>query len=232
MTQQTRQDELIQDGQPLVHSLATQIYRNLPVRADLNDLIAYGEVGLAEAARDFDPEKGARFTTFAYYRVRGAIYDGISKMSWTSRVRYRRYRYQQMSNEVLAENADEAESGEATSLETDAAWLRNTTEKLAVVYLASQQGSEDDASDNDVFEDRTAPAATIVANREVGQRLHEAVDALPNQTAQLIRTIYFEGATLQEAATRLGISKSWASKLHARTLQQLAASLRKLGAAD
>ena len=98
--------------------------------------------------------------------------------------------------------------------------------------LASQQAADDDAADNDVFEDRAAPAATIVAEREVGQRLHELVDALPNQTAQLIRTIYFEGATLQEAATRLGISKSWASRLHARTLQQLAASLRKLGAAD
>ena len=44
-------DQLVQEGQPLVYSLAATIHRKIPVRVDLDDLIAYGEVGLAEAAR-------------------------------------------------------------------------------------------------------------------------------------------------------------------------------------
>ena len=59
--------ELMEQGQPLVYSLAAKIHRSIPMRIDLDDLIAYGELGLAEAARDFDPEVGTRFTTFAYY---------------------------------------------------------------------------------------------------------------------------------------------------------------------
>jgi DNA-directed RNA polymerase specialized sigma subunit len=34
-------------------------------------------VGLAEAARQFDPSRGGQFTTYAYYRIRGAILDGL-----------------------------------------------------------------------------------------------------------------------------------------------------------
>jgi RNA polymerase sigma factor for flagellar operon FliA len=55
------------------------------------------------------------------------------------------------------------------------------------------------------------------------------VDTLPNIEEKLIRLVYFEGATLQEAGDSLGISKSWASRLHTRALEHLASSLRKLG---
>lgn len=63
-------EELMEQGQSLVHALATKIHRNVPVRVELDDLVAYGEIGLAEAARDYDPSFGTQFTTFAYYRVR------------------------------------------------------------------------------------------------------------------------------------------------------------------
>jgi RNA polymerase sigma factor for flagellar operon FliA len=225
-----KQQELISDGQALVHSLATKIHRNIPVRIDWNDLVAYGEVGLAEAARDFDPNRGIRFTTFAYYRVRGAIYDGVSKMTWTSRARYRRHRYHQMANEALLQEAQDSQSTEKSTLEYEALWLRNVTDKLAVVYLSSQQGAGDEGTDDAVFEDNSASAPEVVAQNELFKSLHEVVDTLPPQSAELIRSVYFEGATLQDAANRLGISKSWASRLHAQTLERMATLLRKLGA--
>src|SRR5262245_10160555 len=107
-TTRRTQQELISDGQALVQSLVTKVCRSIPMRVDRDDLVSYGEIGLAEAARDFDPEQGVSFTTFAYYRVRGAIYDGLSKMSWTSRAYYKRLKYRQMSNEVMQADAGAA----------------------------------------------------------------------------------------------------------------------------
>jgi RNA polymerase sigma factor FliA len=224
--------ELFDEGQPLVRSLAAKIYRNLPVRMDLDDLIAYGQIGLAEAARDFQPQRGSQFTTYAYYRIRGAIYDGVSKMSWTSRSHYRRLRYEQMANETLQRESDAAPSCDRDLLEQDAQWLRAVTEKLAVVYLATHRGQERGIRDSWI-EDPAAPQPpTVVASREVRQELHALIETLPPAERRLIHTIYFEGATLQEAAQRLGISKSWASRLHARILENLARSLRQIGVAD
>ncbi len=48
-------EQLIEENQGLVRSLAATIHRKLPPYVELDDLIAYGQVGLAEAARDFDP---------------------------------------------------------------------------------------------------------------------------------------------------------------------------------
>ena len=64
---------LFDQGQALVRSLALRIAQTSGVRIDLEDLIAYGQIGLAEAARDYQPGRGSQFTSYAYYRIRGAI---------------------------------------------------------------------------------------------------------------------------------------------------------------
>jgi RNA polymerase sigma factor for flagellar operon FliA len=220
--------ELIDDGQALVRSLALNISRNVPVPVDLDDLIAYGQVGLAEAAREFDPAVGTQFTTFAYYRIRGAIYDGVSKMSWTSRARYNRLRYERMANETLQEEAVGLSS--ADTLEVQARWFRSISEKLAVVYLASGVDDERGGLRDSALEDPRATPSALIAGREIYEKLSHMVDSLPPTEKRLIRTIYFEGATLQDAANMLGISKSWASRMHAKVLEQLARSLRRIGA--
>ena len=58
-------------------------------------------IGLLEAASRFDPEAGAHFMTFAYYRVRGAIYDGLRQMGWLSRSHYKRARFEAQANDYL-----------------------------------------------------------------------------------------------------------------------------------
>ena len=219
----------IEQGQALVRSLAAKIARNVPMPVDLEDLIADGQVGLAEAAREFDAGRGVQFTTFAYYRIRGAIYDGISKMSWTSRARYRRHRYEQMANAALAEANAMSAAAASTTLDEDAHWFRSVTEKLAVIHLASRGDERGGIRESSLEDPRASPAATV-AGREICQKLRDLVGTLPPTERRIVEMVYFDGLTLQEAANRLGISKSWASRLHARTLENLARSLRRMGA--
>lgn len=217
---------LVEEGQGLVRSLAMEVHRSLPVRMDLDDLIAYGQVGLTEAAQRYDASSNTRFTTFAYYRIRGAIYDGVSKMNWTSRARIRRMRFQRMADEVLENEA--CESPEAGPPREDAAWLGRVTERLAIVYLATGEDDRSEASLAETPDLRESPSR-VVADRELQQTLRKLVDRLPPDARRLIINIYFEGHTLTEAADRSGISKSWASRLHAKSLDQLAKALRQLG---
>lgn len=224
---------LINEAQGLVRSLAMRVHRSLPIPMDLDDLIAYGQLGLAEAAQKFDPESGVRFTTFAYYRVRGAIYDGVSKMNWTSRARLRRLRFREMADDVIDSEESKSDSksqptGEATGCKDDADWLGRMTERLAIVYLAS---GEDDAETNVLAQapDSHEIPSKVVANREMQITLRKLVDELPADAKRLITSIYFEGFSLTEAADRVGISKSWASRIHAKSLDQLAQNLRRTG---
>ena len=221
--------QLVEECQGLVRSLAVSVHRKAPPGVDLEDLVAYGQIGLVEAARDYDPSRGSRFSTYAYYRIRGAIYDGLSKMTWFGRRDQAQVRYQRMAGEVLRREGEAAEGPAESGLAADACWLRNVTGALAIVYLATQVDSEGSPGLASV-EDRDTPAGPAAAiDREINQRLHELVAALPPEAAALIRGTYFEGLTLQEAGTRIGVSKSWASRLHAKALERLARSLRLEG---
>jgi RNA polymerase sigma factor for flagellar operon FliA len=220
-------EQLIEDSQGLVRFLAKQIHRRAPQQVELDDLIGYGQIGLAEAARDFDPSQNIKFTTFAYYRIRGAIHDGMYKMSWFSRRRHRELRYRQMANAALqAESTTESDG----TLRGDSGWLQKMTGTLAVVYLATREpGGEEGFGERELVDESSRTPAALAAEKELVQVLHRLIDELPEDSAALVRATYFEGLTLQDAGERLGISKSWASRLHARALEQLARALRGLG---
>lgn len=214
--------ELIASCQGLVRSLAWKVHCKVPRHIDLEDLVAFGQVGLAEAARDFDPQRGHNFATYAYYRVRGAIFDGLSKMAWFDRADYARGRYESLANELLDVECAPAESNQ---LREDARWLKQVGGSLAMVYLCSHAG-DDESDAAAALEDRSiqSPPANAI-RQETIRRLHQLIDALPSDAATLIRATYFEGLTLKEAGERIGVSKAWASRLHAKTLGQLARSL-------
>ena len=214
--------DLIASCQGLVKSLAWKVHCKLPRHIELDDLVSFGQVGLAEAARDFDPQRGRNFTTYAYYRVRGAIFDGLAKMAWFNRADYARGRYESLANEVLdLQNTD----GEGSQLKEDVRWLKQVGGTLAMVYLCSH-AADDESDAAAALEDHSVQSPPAMAiRRETVHKLHELIDALPTDAATLIRATYFEGLTLKEAGERIGVSKAWASRLHAKTLAQLSRSL-------
>jgi len=221
-------EQLVEQCQGLVRSLATRIRRKLPPNTDLEDLIAYGQVGLVEAARDFDPTRGSQFSTYAYYRIRGAIYDGLSKMTWFSRAQRKQVHYERMSNEVLRSEGEQGRQTANRSMETEIRWLRDTSRALTVVYLATHGSPQDEADEARLVDQSTPPPPAVAIGVESCEKLRELINALPPEAGTLIRATYFDGLTLQEAGQKIGVSKSWASRLHAKTLQRLARSLRLL----
>src|SRR6516164_7092955 len=97
---------LVEQHLPLVHAVARKVKRTLNAAVDLEDLVGYGSKGLVEAAERFDARQGVAFSTFAYYRIRGAMYDGLRTMGWYSRADYARYRAEERANEYLRSQAD------------------------------------------------------------------------------------------------------------------------------
>ena len=103
---------VVEQYTPYVRSIAGKVRKKLPPDIEFDDLVEYGMIGLLEAAQRFDPEAGANFMTFAYYRIRGAVYDGLRSMGWMSRTEYAKARFEERANEYLAAVAFAEESGE------------------------------------------------------------------------------------------------------------------------
>lgn len=221
-------DRLVLECQGLVRHLAQQVRPRMPAWVETDDLISYGQVGLMQAARDFDPARGTKFSTFAYYRIRGAIFDGVNKLMWFRSDRDPETKYNQMADSLIETTMSEggsSASGAVDELTREASWFSRMAGSLAIVYLAA---SDEEGRTTDVIDrSATAPWSAII-QRETSGKLCVAMERLPPDAAALIRAVYYEDRTLQETADRLGISKSWASRMHARALEQLARHMKEL----
>ena len=216
--------QLIEQNLPLVQAIARKVKKSLGARIDFDDLVAYGSKGLVEAAARFDDRPGVAFTTFAYYRIRGAMFDGLRTMGWYSRADYARYRAEERANEYLQTCADRpaAETAGASQAADSAETLAAVAQVLsgvAAVHITSLE-----AATNVADQTFAAPDAAIDTGR-LGTRAREAVAKLPEKERRLLEMYYFEDKTLEESGAALGLSKSWACRLHARAVDLLRAAM-------
>jgi RNA polymerase sigma factor for flagellar operon FliA len=59
--------------------------------------------------------------------------------------------------------------------------------------------------------------------------VRSAIAELPNEESELVRRHYLEGERFDAVAADIGLSKSWASRLHTRAIGRLSKRLRRTG---
>jgi len=204
-------EELISRHQNLVRSVALKLVVNAPENTDVEELVAYGQQGLVQAATRYDPSKGATFATFAYYRIRGAIIDGLREMGPLVRQK-RGLKFQANADEYIETRSKEPPPRNATDA---AERLDSIVGNLAVAYVVAQEKLEGHA-------DMVTPDPELATERrEELSLVRSRVSRLPTKERSLIELMYFEDFALVEAAKKLDMSKGWASRLHARALDML-----------
>ena len=79
------EDALVRAHLHLATSAARELARRLPAHVNRDDLSSAAMLGLAQAARSWDPERGASFERHAATRIWGALLDELRDADWASR---------------------------------------------------------------------------------------------------------------------------------------------------
>jgi RNA polymerase sigma factor for flagellar operon FliA len=221
---------LVEANLPFVRAIAARVKEHLPREIEFDELVSYGTEGLLLAAERFDGRHGASFTTYAYYRVRGAILDGLRRMGWLPRGEWARARFEERSTAYLA-NLAERERGAlrtgpaaAGSVAEEVRELASALSGVAAIFIARMSRREAEQ-----MQDPAPPAPEALERRQAELAVQRALAELPETEQRLIRMYYFEERTLEEVGVALGLSKSWTSRLHARAIDLLQEALRNQG---
>lgn len=211
----TEADAFVKDYQGLVRSIAIKVRGQFDLTCDLDDLIAFGNQGLLQAKARFDPTRGVQLNTFAYYRIRGAVLDGVRRMAYLPRRIHQKVREAE-SIDLVTEPVGEARAATPnvrSDLEATAQTLDDTLSRVTAGYLMSAVGQG--------VEDQPDTPEEELLSAETRARVERALGGLPERERALVQGFYFEGRQFDEVAAELGISKSWASRLHAKALDLL-----------
>jgi RNA polymerase sigma factor for flagellar operon FliA len=179
-----------------------------------SELEAAAELGLAEAARSFDSARGVQFKTFAYYRIRGAIYDALRKMGWFSRSVYQDFRFQAAANDLMT---DQSEAPQSEGMDVEAA-----AGSVIQCYMMSLDASRHDAADP------KESAEDGLERRQQSEMLRKALTRLPEKNRKILEAYYYEERTLEEIGAGMGLSKSWLCRMHAKSIEMLRGAMEEL----
>jgi RNA polymerase sigma factor for flagellar operon FliA len=213
----------------LVDIIARQVKRTVGNAADLGELQSYGREGLLDAARRYDASRGVPFRAYANYRVRGAIIDGVRSMARLPRRLHERLRGLQAAGEFSEGAAEDAHAPGAQAQAREDAdralsdHLAGMATAVAIGLVAhrahGEEGEVVGIAQSESPEEQLVQAQLIHVVRK-------AIDGLPKEEAELVRRHYLEGERFDHVAAELGLSKSWASRLHTRAIVRLTKRLR------
>lgn len=221
----TERARLVEAHLDLTDRAARMVFPRVKQYVDFDELVALANAGLVEAAQRFEPDRGVPFRSFAWYRVQGAIVDGLRRATTLPRSVWAQLVALRAAAEYL-EHRTERDAGAICAgarppRGADAlAAAKNALSAIRTMYLTSLEAARDHGFD--VPGEAVDPAEKLHVHR-MARRLREALAALPERERALVTKHYWEGKNLLEAGAELGMSKSWASRLHAQAVEKLRA---------
>lgn len=203
--------ELVENYMPLAKTIAAQMYSQ---RADndveFEDYRQFAFAGLMEAVDRYDFSSEAKFSTFASYRIRGAILNGIQKFS--ERKEQAAFRARVRRDRVTSLCDESRDIGRQELFEE----MVDLAVGLALGYMLEDTGIF--RSGDTVSEDTTYKTNHM---NELRSRLQRVVDALPEREQLMIQYHYYHHVSFDQIADMMEISKGRVSQLHKKALKLL-----------
>jgi len=204
---------------PLARQIAATLYNSRPDNdVPFDDYHQYANVGLLEAVNRFDETQGAAFATFATYRIRGAVLNGLDNHT----ERRRQAAFVRRNRQELVESIDQSSAEDADSAFREVVEL---TVMLAIGFLLEDSGL------GSLSESKNVP---LEANAmvQLKQTLRDSVDTLPPNEQVVIRYHYFHHMGFSDLAEQLQLSKGRISQIHKRALERIRAQLLEQASLD
>lgn len=221
-------NDIIMRELPQVQYIASRILERLPQQVELCDLVNAGVIGLLEAYRAFDSTKNAQFSTFAKFRIRGAILDSLRALDWGSRGIRRKAREIGEATSKLESTLGRSPNSEevATELGISLSSLNEVQSELSSLFVVGQEVASSIEGGDAVDLIESSPSAwdnpfQIYQKTEEKARLAHAISELSTREQLILSLYYVEELTMKEVAEVVDLAVSRVSQIHSAALIKL-----------
>lgn len=226
-------EELIKENMPLVKSIARKFF--IPGKGfEYQDLVNSGVIGLIDAINKFDVEKGAKFSSYSYIKIKSAILDEIrnqspiSKHNLTKVNKYNRV-IEKLQAELLREPTSHEIANELNISKKELNDIESNIDMLNIVSLNHVIFEDTNETIQDVISNKEEyTPANIIEEEEKLDILSKAISNLREKEKLILSLYYYEDLNLKEIGKVLGVSESRVSQLHRKSIRNLRSKIKEL----
>jgi RNA polymerase sigma factor FliA len=229
-------EEVVTKYLPLIKKLAGKLSIALPPSLDVEDLVGSGIIGLLEALDRFEPSRGVQFSTYATWRIKGAMIDEIRKTSPAPRSFFGQFRQVYQTEEALRQSL--SREPEREEIAAALGWTVTMVEQVWANYnlmtvvslekmIMSSDGDESLTLEGVIATPDLTPEE-LLTDKEQVELLAAAIDKLPSREKLLLSLFYYEELTKKEIAELMKVSAARISQLHSRAIERLRLTLTEL----
>jgi RNA polymerase sigma factor FliA len=231
-------ERILMEQLPQVRYIARRIHDRLPRHVPFEDLVHAGVLGLIDALNKFDLSKRVQFSSYAKFRIRGAILDSLRELDWSPRELRRKGRLVDSTYCELSGKLGRApsETEIAHEMGIDLRELQSLLAELDGLELgslrieSSRDGKEENLTDYLPAKSEETPFFQCLRS-EMKHLLAQAISELPEKEQRVLALYYYEELTMKEVGVALGIGESRVSQIHSLAMVRLRARLNFLNVA-
>lgn len=220
---------------PLVNYHVQRISIGLPKSVSREDVKSYALLGLYDAIEKFDLSRELKFDTYASFRIKGAIIDGLRKEDWLPRsLREKRKKIEaaiERLEQKLMRNASIEEIANEVEMSTEEV-EQTIAESFFANILSLDEGIKDaeeqEGANFSIRDENMLTPEEQTIKEELYQELANTISELSEKEQLVLSLFYKEELTLTEIGQVLGLSTSRISQIHSKALLKLRRSLGKL----
>ena len=227
-TKQDSQRDFLEKYSVLVRRIAHHLLGRLPPSVQVEDLIQAGMIGLLEAQKNYDGNKGASFETYAGIRIRGAMLDDIRRGDWVPRSVHKHNREVSQAiailEGILNRDPTDAEVAKQLGLELDQYHNILTDINCSRLIGIEDLGVSEDTITMGGCDEENIPFQGV-SDESFRKALVDSIKSLPERESLVLSLYYDEELNLKEIGEVIGVSESRVSQILSQSMQRLRTKL-------